>query len=58
VDLASPAGLTAAVRPARRSREKKAMWSSFAVRDGKPVTGQNPQSSAETARDLLAAIRS
>jgi putative intracellular protease/amidase len=37
--------------------EKQAMWSSFAVRDGKLVTGQNPQSSAETARELLAAIR-
>jgi putative intracellular protease/amidase len=32
------------------------MWSSFAVRDGFLVTGQNPQSSVLTAKETLAAI--
>jgi putative intracellular protease/amidase len=36
--------------------ESGPMWSSFAVRDGRLVTGQNPQSSAATARELLAAL--
>ncbi|WP_394847764.1 type 1 glutamine amidotransferase domain-containing protein [Pendulispora brunnea] len=36
--------------------ERGAMWSSFAVRDGKLVTGQNPQSSALTARETLVAL--
>lgn len=36
--------------------ERGPKWSAFAVRDGKLVTGQNPQSSAETAREVLAAL--
>ncbi len=32
-------------------------WSSFVLRDGKLVTGQNPASSAETARELLALLK-
>jgi putative intracellular protease/amidase len=31
-------------------------WSAFAVRDGNLVTGQNPQSSVKTAREVLAAL--
>lgn len=32
------------------------MWSSFALRDGNLVTGQNPQSSVAVAREVLAAL--
>ena len=31
-------------------------WASFVVTDGKLVTGQNPASSAEAARKLLALL--
>jgi putative intracellular protease/amidase len=37
--------------------ERGPMWSSFAVRDGALVTGQNPQSSVAVARELLAALK-
>lgn len=37
--------------------ESGPMWRSFAVRDGRLVTGQNPQSSLQTAREVLAAVR-
>ena len=37
--------------------ERGPAWSSFAVRDGNLVTGQNPQSSVATAREVLAALR-
>jgi putative intracellular protease/amidase len=40
------------------THEHGAMWSSFAVRDGFLVTGQNPQSSVLTAKETLAAIES
>jgi putative intracellular protease/amidase len=33
--------------------ERGPMWSSFAVRDGRLVTGQNPQSSEAVAREVL-----
>jgi putative intracellular protease/amidase len=36
--------------------ERGPMWSSFAVRDGHLVTGQNPQSSVAVAREILAAL--
>jgi putative intracellular protease/amidase len=36
--------------------EKGADWSSFVLRDGKLVTGQNPASSAEAARQVLALL--
>ena len=36
--------------------EKGADWSSFVLTDGKLVTGQNPASSAEAARRLLALL--
>jgi putative intracellular protease/amidase len=37
--------------------ERGPKWGSFAVRDGNLVTGQNPQSSADVARETLAALR-
>jgi putative intracellular protease/amidase len=36
--------------------ERGANWASFAVRDGRLVTGQNPASSTETARLVLAVV--
>ncbi len=36
--------------------EKGPLWGSFVVRDGRLVTGQNPASSAATARETLAAL--
>ncbi len=32
-------------------------WASYVVRDGLLITGQNPGSSAETARELIKAIK-
>lgn len=37
--------------------ERGPTWSSFAVRDGKLVTGQNPQSSAAVAKLVVEALR-
>jgi len=37
--------------------EKGADWSSFVLRDGKLVTGQNPASSAAAAQDILALLK-
>jgi len=37
--------------------EKGADWSSFVLRDGKLVTGQNPASSAEAAKQMLALLK-
>ena len=36
---------------------KKADWASYVVRDGNLVTGQNPASSEEAARELLAILQ-
>ena len=36
--------------------EKGADWSSFVLRDGRLVTGQNPASSAEAAKEMLALL--
>ena len=36
--------------------ECAADWNSFAVTDGKLVTGQNPQSSTDCAKQVLAAM--
>jgi putative intracellular protease/amidase/quinol monooxygenase YgiN len=53
---AVPFLLEARLRDLAGGYERGAMWSSFVVRDGQLVTGQNPQSSAATARELLAAV--
>jgi putative intracellular protease/amidase len=37
--------------------ERGPMWGSFAVRDGRLVTGQNPASSVAAAREVLTALR-
>jgi putative intracellular protease/amidase len=36
--------------------ERGPKWAAFAVRDGNLVTGQNPQSSADVARETLTAL--
>ena len=37
--------------------ERGPMWASFAVRDGRLVTGQNPASSVAVAREVMAALK-
>lgn len=37
--------------------EKGADWSSYVVRDGKLITGQNPASSAAAAKEVLAVLK-
>jgi putative intracellular protease/amidase len=62
--MASAVGLDQIVPFALESRlkergakyESAALWSSFAVRDGKLVTGQNPASSLAVAQATLAAL--
>lgn len=52
-----PFALETRLRELGGKYEKGPNWSSFAVRDGYLVTGQNPQSSAQTAREVLAALQ-
>ena len=51
-----PFALETRLRELGARYERGPKWSAFAVRDGKLVTGQNPQSSADTAREVLAAL--
>lgn len=37
---------------------KKADWASYVIRDGMLITGQNPASSAEAAKELLSLLKS
>lgn len=51
-----PFALETVLRQRGAKFESGPMWSTFAVRDGKLVTGQNPASSAEVARETLKAL--
>jgi putative intracellular protease/amidase len=51
-----PFALETRLRDLGARYERGPTWSSFAVRDGNLVTGQNPQSSVATAREVLAAL--
>ena len=51
-----PFALETRLRELGARYERGPKWAAFAVRDGKLVTGQNPQSSADTAREVLAAL--
>jgi putative intracellular protease/amidase len=51
-----PFSLETRLRELGGNYERGPKWGAFAVRDGNLVTGQNPQSSADTARETLAAL--
>jgi putative intracellular protease/amidase len=51
-----PFALETRLRELGGKYERGPNWSSFVVRDGNLVTGQNPQSSAQTAREVLTAL--
>ena len=56
LDTVVPFPLETRLRELGGRYERGPIWSSFAVSDGKLVTGQNPQSSALVARETLAAL--
>ena len=56
-DTVVPFPLETRMRELGAKYESGPMWQSFAVRDGRLVTGQNPASSVATAREVLAALR-
>jgi putative intracellular protease/amidase len=57
LDSAVPFALEDRLKQLGARYERGPMWSSFAVRDGALVTGQNPQSSVAVARALLGALK-
>ncbi|MCP3138114.1 type 1 glutamine amidotransferase domain-containing protein [Pyxidicoccus xibeiensis] len=58
LDTVVPFALETRLREQGARFESGPMWGSFAVRDGRLITGQNPASSAAVAREVLAALRS
>jgi putative intracellular protease/amidase len=56
-DTVVPFPLETRMRELGAKYESGPLWQSFAVRDGRLVTGQNPASSAAAAREVLAALR-
>jgi putative intracellular protease/amidase len=56
LDQIVPFALETRLRECGARYESGPMWSSFAVTDGKLVTGQNPASSLAVARAVLAAL--
>jgi putative intracellular protease/amidase len=57
LDKVVPFPLETRLRELGGRYERGPMWSSFAVRDGRLVTGQNPASSVAAAREVLTALR-
>lgn len=57
LDTVVPFPLETRLREQGARFESGPMWGSFAVRDGRLITGQNPASSAAAAREVLAALR-
>lgn len=57
LDKVVPFALETRLKELGGKYERGPMWKSFAVRDGRLVTGQNPASSAAVAREVLAALR-
>ncbi|ATB30349.1 type 1 glutamine amidotransferase domain-containing protein [Melittangium boletus] len=55
-DAIVPFPLETRLRELGARYESGPMWSSFAVRDGRLITGQNPASSAATAREVISAL--
>ena len=56
LDSIVPFALETVLRQRGAKFESGPMWSMHAVRDGNLVTGQNPASSAEVAREALKAL--
>jgi putative intracellular protease/amidase len=52
-----PFALESKLRDLGAQYERGPLWASFAVRDGRLVTGQNPASSAAVARQVLSALQ-
>ncbi|HEX5746639.1 MAG TPA: type 1 glutamine amidotransferase domain-containing protein [Archangium sp.] len=57
LDKVVPFALETRLKELGGNYERGPMWKSFAVRDGRLVTGQNPASSAAVAREVLSALR-
>jgi putative intracellular protease/amidase len=57
LDKVVPFPLETRLRELGARYERGPMWSSFAVRDGRLVTGQNPASSVAAAREALTALQ-
>lgn len=57
LDKVVPFPLETRLRELGGRYERGPMWSSFAVRDGRLVTGQNPASSVAAAREVLTALQ-
>ncbi len=57
LDTVVPFALEPRLREQGARFESGPLWNSFAVRDGRLITGQNPASSAAVAREVLAALR-
>ncbi|WP_338867848.1 type 1 glutamine amidotransferase domain-containing protein [Myxococcus stipitatus] len=56
-DAIVPFALETRLRELGARYESGPLWGSFTVRDGRLVTGQNPASSADTAREVLRVLR-
>ncbi|WP_426749669.1 type 1 glutamine amidotransferase domain-containing protein [Myxococcus sp. Y35] len=56
-DAIVPFALETRLRELGARYESGPLWASFTVRDGRLVTGQNPASSADTAREVLRVLR-
>jgi putative intracellular protease/amidase len=52
-----PFALESRLRELGARYERGPNWSSFVIRDGNLITGQNPQSSERTAQEMLLALR-
>lgn len=57
LDEVVPFALETRLRELGGRYERGPLWKSFAVRDGRLVTGQNPASSVAVAREVLTALR-
>ncbi|MFE8595572.1 type 1 glutamine amidotransferase domain-containing protein [Archangium violaceum] len=57
LDKVVPFALETRLKELGGSYERGPLWKSFAVRDGRLVTGQNPASSVAVAREVLSALR-
>ncbi|MDC0710521.1 type 1 glutamine amidotransferase domain-containing protein [Stigmatella sp. ncwal1] len=57
LDKVVPFALETRLRDLGARYERGPMWGSFAVRDGRLVTGQNPASSVAAAREVIQALQ-
>jgi putative intracellular protease/amidase len=57
LDKMVPFPLETRLRDLGARYERGPLWSSFAVHDGRLITGQNPASSVAAAREVLTALR-